>query len=227
MFAQHRTWHTNSTRNEGARSTAPPSSPIEGCSAAGKAGQALAMGNLAEENGGGVMIVFSADPEKQASVLDAIDYISKALTAHQLVVTQHRAEPKTMDHRCCFRFLHLCHVLRRVVIILVALQRKRGGTTFPVMSFRVPAGTDALLSRRPTWSYAHTVPAFCMLCRWTMNKAAQSAPGGCILNTHLHSMQLRCLRWQCGVVQKLIFASKGGNHGWVCSCAHCCKAVPS
>ncbi|CAM9119005.1 unnamed protein product, partial [Hapterophycus canaliculatus] len=56
------------------------------------------MGSATEENGGGVMIVFSADPDKQAIVLEAIDYISKALTAHQLLVTQHRAEAKTMDH---------------------------------------------------------------------------------------------------------------------------------
>lgn len=54
----------------------------------------------AEESGGGVMLVFPNDPAKQAHVREAFLYIVRALTAHQLQVSEHMADPKTMDHRC-------------------------------------------------------------------------------------------------------------------------------
>lgn len=53
-----------------------------------------------EESGGGVMLVFSSDPHKQPDVLHAFQYIVRALTAHQLQVTEHRADPMTTDRRC-------------------------------------------------------------------------------------------------------------------------------
>ena len=56
-----------------------------------------------EESGGGVMLVFSNDPTKQPGVEEALKYVVRALTAHQLQVTEHRADPKTMDHRCTLR----------------------------------------------------------------------------------------------------------------------------
>ncbi|CBJ25617.1 conserved unknown protein [Ectocarpus siliculosus] len=52
-----------------------------------------------DESGGGVMIVFSADPEKQADVLGAIEYLTSALRAHQLLVTLHkRGEAASVEH---------------------------------------------------------------------------------------------------------------------------------
>lgn len=57
-------------------------------------------GAAEEESGGGVMLVFSNDPGKQPDVEQALHYTVRALTAHQLQVTEHRADPKTMDHRC-------------------------------------------------------------------------------------------------------------------------------
>lgn len=62
-----------------------------------------------DESGGGVMIVFSADPEKQADVLGAIEYLTSALRAHQLLVTLHkRGEAASVEHRCGTPFLLWC-----------------------------------------------------------------------------------------------------------------------
>lgn len=63
------------------------------------------MSDGVEENGGGVMLVFSSDPEKRDDVLDALQYIARALTAHQLLVTEHKADPLSKDHRCVSVFL--------------------------------------------------------------------------------------------------------------------------
>lgn len=70
-----------------------------------------------EESGGGVMLVFSNDPTKQPDVEEALRYIVRALTAHHLQVTEHRADPKTMEHRCAL----LC-----IVDVVCGAVRNRG-----------------------------------------------------------------------------------------------------
>lgn len=70
-----------------------------------------------EESGGGVMLVFSNDPTKQPDVEEAILYIVRALTAHQLQVSEHRAEPKTRDHRCvCVCVLCCAFAIKSIVL---------------------------------------------------------------------------------------------------------------
>lgn len=70
-----------------------------------------------EESGGGVMLVFSNDPTKQPDVEEALRYIVRALTAHHLQVTEHRADPKTMEHRCAL----LC-----IIDVVCGAVRNRG-----------------------------------------------------------------------------------------------------
>lgn len=61
---------------------------------------ARAMSDLAEdESGGGVMIVFTSDPEKQWEVFEAIRYTTKALRAQQLIVVEHEADSKKKQPR--------------------------------------------------------------------------------------------------------------------------------
>ncbi|CAN0380365.1 unnamed protein product [Ascophyllum nodosum] len=47
-----------------------------------------------EETGGGVMIVFTSDPAKEAELFDAKDWITQALSSQQLIVSKHEGDPE-------------------------------------------------------------------------------------------------------------------------------------
>lgn len=55
-----------------------------------------------DESGGGVMIVFSEEPEMRAQVAQALEYTTQALRQHRLLVTQHNEDSasKTPKPRC-------------------------------------------------------------------------------------------------------------------------------
>lgn len=54
------------------------------------------------------MVVFSRDPEIRGDVLDAIDYLVKALkTERELLVTEHMGDFVAMEHRYVRLIYHL------------------------------------------------------------------------------------------------------------------------
>lgn len=58
------------------------------------------MGDVMEdESGGGVMILFSTDPEKQEDVAHAMQYTVQALRTRQLKVTENVSNSKTSQPR--------------------------------------------------------------------------------------------------------------------------------
>ena len=52
-----------------------------------------------EETGGGVMIVFTSDPAKEAELFDAKDWITQALSSQQLIVSKHEGDPEKSHSR--------------------------------------------------------------------------------------------------------------------------------